>query len=184
MVRKWGITEDAPVIFLSLSFVAFIFEITSCSSLLSLSVINTVTKSNPERAGFISSCTSQVIICLWEKSGQAPGGKNRSRDHGGMWFTGLLLTDCSDFFFSYRIQDHLPRWHCPQVGWALPSPINHQSRKCPRDLSIGWWKVDIFSTEVPSFQMALACIRLTKTNQYTSPDRRCSSGEVWFGDPA
>ena len=58
---------------------------------------------------------------------------------------------------SHRTQDHLAQVWCPPQWAARPYPINHQLRKCPIDGSYG----SIFSLKIPSFQMTLACVKLT-----------------------
>lgn len=63
---------------------------------------------------------------------------------------------------SYAIQDHLAS---VSMGWALP----HQSliEKLHRDLDFRPCYGHIFSVEVSSSKMTLACVELTKINPHT-----------------
>ena len=81
-------------------------------------------------------------------------GRNRSRSRGGMLLSSLLN------LLSQTTKDCLPRGGtaCPQ--WAGPFHSNHQSRKCTTGLPTGQSGGDIFSIEVPSSQMTLACVSL------------------------
>jgi hypothetical protein len=75
-----------------------------------------------------------------------------------MLFTVLLFMAYSSFLIE-------PRTRCPgmapiTMGWALP----HQSliEEMPTGLPAAWSYGGIFFIEVPSSQMTLACVKLTK----------------------
>lgn len=80
---------------------------TWCLSLVSTAVINIMTKSNLGRKGFISFYTStpqSTIEGQDRNSRKEPGGRNWSRDHGGVaayWLVWLVF---------FTIQDHLAQW--------------------------------------------------------------------------
>lgn len=63
--------------------------------------------------------------------------------------------------FSYKTQDHQPG--------VVPPTIIQLLRKYPTGLPIAWPYGGIFSIEVPSSQMTLACLKFDiKTNHPTS----------------
>lgn len=67
-----------------------------------------MTKSNLGRKGLISSYSFSHSITA---GGQ---GRDLSRSHGGVKFTGLFL------MVSYMPRDHRARGIPPTIGWALP----------------------------------------------------------------
>ena len=73
------------------------------------------------------------------------------------WFA--LHSLCN--LLSYRTQDHQPRMAQPTMSWVLP----HQSlsKKMPTSLSSGQSDGGICSIVGPSSQMALASVKLAKT---------------------
>lgn len=65
--------------------------------------------------------------------------------------------------FSYTTHYHLPRvWHLPQ--WTGPTHIHSSSRKCPMGLPTCQSDGSKISVKVPSSQMTLLSVKLTKTN--------------------
>lgn len=66
----------------------------------------------------------------------------------------------------HTIQDCLSSVALPQ--WAGPSHINHKSGKCLIDLPTARSGGGIFSAKLPSSQMTLSCVRLTKHSSVLS----------------
>lgn len=59
------------------------------------------------------------------------------------------------------------------ASWALL----RQSGKCPTGLPTGWSDENIFLIEILSYQMALACVTLTKKKKQKSPPKTTSKSE-------
>lgn len=88
-------------------------------------------------------------------SGQAPGGKNRSRDHGGRLLLGpALLVAC------YYLQDPSPQVTA-HSEMGLPTSISNQEEAPHTGLPTGQPGRGIFTMEAPSSRGPLACIELT-----------------------
>ena len=108
---------------------------------------------------------SQVITHHWQNSGQESRGKNWKKDHSG-----TLLTIPSPWLtqpaFLFNIRPLTQGWHQPP--WAGTSDINHKLRKCPVDMPVNKSYGGIFSTEIPTFQMILVWVKLTKKKINTS----------------
>lgn len=67
-----------------------------------------------------------------------------------MLFTGMFIVTCPVCFLIK------PKTTSPGV---VPPTIIQLSRKCPTGLPIAWPYGGIFSIEVPSSQMTLACLK-------------------------
>lgn len=124
---------------------------------------NTMTKISSGRKEFISAYNNTVHNSLnWGESGkELKQGKNEE--------AGVLLKfvkQCCLLCFSLVYSAYFlitprttsPRSHCPQ--WAGPSTINHQSQKCTLRLPTGQRVGGVFSTKVPSFQIAVVYVKL------------------------
>lgn len=96
-----------------------------------------------------------------------PGGRNWSRGHGIILFTGLLL------LLSYCSQDHQPKGVISYSELATP-PYQSSSRKCIPGLPTGQSGGSIFSIDVPSSRMTLTYVKLTRILASTSSHPTCS----------
>jgi hypothetical protein len=72
-----------------------------------MAVMNTITKSNLERKGFIRVTYPRPVHC--GKPRQEPVLRNGSSSHGGVLLTGLLAPHGLLSLLSYSTQDHQPR---------------------------------------------------------------------------
>ena len=124
---------------------------------------NTMTKINLGRKEFISAYNNTVHYPLnrGESGKELQQGKNQ--EAGGSFkvceavlFTGFFMVYSACFLITPRTTS--PRSHCPQ--WAGLPTINHQSQKCTLGLPTGQCVVGVFSTEIPSFQIAIVYIKL------------------------
>lgn len=131
---------------------------------ISVTLINTTTKSNFGRKGFISAHNSQTMILYWRKSEQE--GRNLEAGSETEPMKKCCFLACSPWFslVSYPIQNDL------SGGWGDSTSYselglftsNHRSRKCPTILPMGQFYGGIFFlTEAPS-QMTLAYSKLIK----------------------
>jgi hypothetical protein len=110
-----------------------------------------MTKINLEGKGFFQ-LTLPQNRSSWKKSEQELK-MNRNLQAGADVEAMILLIGCSACFLLK------PRTTSPDVAsptWVGPSTSNHQVRKCPTARSYA----GIFSVEIPSFQITLACIKL------------------------
>lgn len=108
------------------------------------------------RRGFISfySCSRSSREV---KKGE-PLGRNGWGGHGEVLLTSLLPKTCSVIFLLYP-RTNCWRWHYPH--WVGPLPIYHRLRKCTIGSSTGQSNREIFSFEVSSSQVTLACVKMT-----------------------
>ena len=97
----------------------------------------TMTKSNLGRKWYILAYMSwsQSIIerSQGRNSGQEPGGRNRSRSHGGTLFNDLLLVACLTCFLTQlrTIQGrHLPQWALPHQSLIMKK--KYVPKACPQ----------------------------------------------------
>lgn len=118
-----------------------------CVLLSSLHCCNkTLTTSNPERAGFISSPGFQFII-------------RENQSHAETWRPKPKQKECgcrpwlAHPAFFYSPWPPTQGWHCPR--WVQLSHINQQLRNSPQRYAhkLIWWKQ--FLTEIPSFRVCL-----------------------------
>lgn len=93
------------------------------------------------------------------QAGQESEGKSCDEVHGRVLPAGLPLLACSAYFLIHSRITY-PGMTPYSVLWALP--INHQPRKRPTGLPIGQPDKGIFSAEVLSSQMTIACVKFTK----------------------
>lgn len=110
--------------------------------------INTVTKCSFGEEWLISAYGWQSII---ERKQGRMACRNRSRNHGGMLFTGSLLgLDSSSFI----IQPHPPT-----EGWDLQHQSSMKTRYTDMDADQSYW--DNSSSKVSFYQVTLGCVELT-----------------------
>ena len=88
-------------------------------------------------------------------SKQESGDRNRGKDYGGVLLTGLLPMALLSWL-SYRTQDAPSDGITYRVHRGSPSPLTNQEHALT-DLP-----GDSPSLEIPSFQMTLVCVKLTK----------------------
>ena len=122
-------------------------------NLLSVSVINTMTKS--DWWGSTSSYTLEFIMQN-RNSKNLEVGPEKEKDC--QFILHFLLS-----LLSYTAQD------CISIGldclyWIGPSDTNYQSRKCPTLMSAGTSDRSNASTEALSSQMTVVCVKLTNNN--------------------
>ena len=86
------------------------------------------------------------------------------QSHGRMLLIGLFPMACSDCFLTEPRNTSLGIAP-PTMGCAL----YHQLRNCLTGVLTARTYGGIFSAEVPSFAVILACVRLTKSASTTSP---------------
>ena len=87
---------------------------------------------------------------------------SRDRNHRGVLLTGLLSTA-----FKNITLDHLPRGGTTHSRLSLHTSIINQEN-APLGFPTGQFDGDDFSTEVLSFQMILAFVKLTKQTNKTN----------------
>lgn len=116
-----------------------------------------MTKSNFGRREFIWLTQADHGISEWSLRTQGtwrePGGRNWSRNHGGMLPMGLLN------LLTYTTQNHLPWRGTTHSDRGLPTSVINQE-----NVPIGQSYRGIFSTEVSFSQITLFCFKLTKTS--------------------
>lgn len=150
-------------------FVFFTVSDVSWSTLLSVTVINTMTKSKLRKERIYLACMSWSQS-ITEVSQDKKLKRSRGGNHGVMLFTGYFSMACrAAFLISYNLQAQ--GWYCPQ--WTVPFHINWQPEKCYKDMSTGQSDEAIASIEVPFPKVTLDCIELTKTN------KRTAQGSMW-----
>lgn len=129
-------------------------------------------------------CIHVYYTCAWYPSKSMENLRSPGTDvTDGCGFTAkqqvLLTTEPSlssppRSAFLYNL-DHPPRLILPKVSWAL----SYQSlRKCSTDKPSGQCDGGNSSTEVPSSQVTLKCVKWTKTNQHIT-DQRVGSLLTW-----
>lgn len=127
-----------------------------CSSLLSIATIKTMTTATSGEKDLFGLHFITEWIRAGTQIGSELGGKNESRDCGG-----ILLIDLFNLHF-YVIQDYLPRCDTAHNGLGPPLSIINQDNT-PTDLSqTGQSGGGIFSTEILSSLMNLPWVKLTK----------------------
>jgi hypothetical protein len=92
------------------------------------------------------------------------GDKKYSRSHGERTQTGSLFTACSSCFL-IQLRTTFPGVASPAMICPPPHTHTHQSlinKIAPIDVSTGQPDGGIFSAEVPSSQITLVCVKLTK----------------------
>lgn len=94
-----------------------------------------------------------------KNSRKEPGSQNWSPSHGGELPKALLPEASSDCFLIYSVPS-VDWWR--NLQWAGFSLINHLLRKCPRGFLTDKSTWIIFSTEVDSSSIILACVELSK----------------------
>lgn len=132
---------------------------TDCPSLVFLAVMKTRSKSILGRKEFIWLTHPNYSLLLREVK-TAVQGRNWSWGQGRMLLNGLLSMACSAYF-SYRIQNHLPKGGTARSGLGPPTTVSNQKRSLT-GLPTGHHDGNIFSLELRSLQMTLVCVRLTK----------------------
>ena len=95
-------------------------------------------------------------------SRQKPRGRNWNWDCGGIWVIGFFR------LLSHTSQDHLPRKGASLSRLVPPTPTINLKKENPQICLQANVRQAFFSTEVPSSQKTLACLRSTKTpNQHS-----------------
>ena len=115
-----------------------------------------MTGSTLERRGFMS-----VHSCSPSRREVGSGGTEaETMEVAAYWLAphGLLS------LLSYITQDHLPRDGTAHSGLSPPTPIINQEKGSPA-MPTGQSDGGMFSVEVLSSQMTMACVELTKTNK-------------------
>lgn len=82
--------------------------------------------------------------------------------HGGTLLTVLVPVACSAGYFTQPRPTAL-EWHSPQ--WARPFETNHQKGKHSAVRPRGQYDGIIFPVKIPSSQLTLAYVRITKKKQ-------------------
>lgn len=126
-----------------------------CPTLLSIALINTVTKNNFGKKGLfwlihLEGSQSSREVMAWTQVRNLKAGLSWVH-----WWMLLISSSpwLAQFYFLIRLRTSCPGSVPPTASWALP----HQSliEKMPHNFLTGQVEGGIFSTEVPPFQMTL-----------------------------
>lgn len=116
----------------------------------SVSVINTMPKSNLKKKAFISSYTSRNSSSLREaREGTQGRNLEKGNDEEAIEECSIWLTQLA--FLQYPGLS-VKRWHL--LEWTGPPHINHQSKKCTTSYPTGQCDGGIFSIKFPQGRKA------------------------------